>query len=88
MKVGLLRSSAWWLRAALAVLGAFIVAVSVYAATASDSPTAPADGPGQVEIVTGHGHGSFGPQRGITAHGERARPPSTQLYVRATRCWT
>jgi hypothetical protein len=88
VKVGLLRSSAWWLRAALAVLAAFIVAVSVYAATASDSPTAPADGPGQVEIVTGHGHGSFGPQRGITAHGERARPPSTQLYVRATRCWT
>jgi hypothetical protein len=39
VKVGLLKSSAWWLRMALAALAVLVVALIIYVATAGDSPT-------------------------------------------------
>jgi hypothetical protein len=78
VKVGLLRSSAWWLRAALTVLAAFIVAISVYAALASDSPTVPAGGPRQIEIVTGNRQGSLGPQRGLHRWATYSKTPANR----------
>jgi hypothetical protein len=37
VKVGLLRSAAWWLRLALSILGAFVIALAIYVVTTGSS---------------------------------------------------
>lgn len=48
VKVGLLRSSAWWLRLALTMLAAFVVVLGVYVATSSTSHPAKESSPSRL----------------------------------------